>query len=97
MEAHVREVAAAEFVRSDNVSDEIPLAVEMVVLGDEVAAAGLAVALLHRWNVVSTGDQARVVADLLQRSQNGLVCVLSAACVLLAGACDHRARQRCAD
>jgi len=33
----------------------------------------------------ATGGQARVVADLLQRSENGLVCVLPAARMLLAG------------
>ena len=43
------------------------------VLDDEVAATGLAAALLHRWNVAAKGGEARVVADLLQRSQNGLM------------------------
>jgi hypothetical protein len=63
VEAHVREVTAATFVRTDNVSDEIPEATEVGVLDNEVAVTGLAVALLHRWDVVSTGGQARVVAD----------------------------------
>ena len=61
--AHVREVTAAEFVRTDNVNKEIPEATEVGVLDDEVAATGLAVALLHRWNVAATGAHARVVAD----------------------------------
>ena len=47
MEAHIREVTAVEFVRTDNVNDELPEATEMGVLDDEVAATGLAVVLLH--------------------------------------------------
>ena len=85
VEAHVREVTAAELVRTDNVNNEIPEATEVGVLDDEVAATGLAVALIHRWNVAATGAEDRVVADLLQRSQDGLVCVLPAARMLLAG------------
>ena len=56
-----------------------------VCLRCHAATCGLAVALIHRWNVAKTGAQARVVADLLQRSQDGLVCVLPAARMLLAG------------
>ena len=40
-------------MRTDNVSDEIPLAAEVGVLGDKIAATGLAIALLDRWNVVA--------------------------------------------
>ena len=57
---------AAELVCTDNINNEIPEATEVVVLDDEVAATGLAVALIHRWNVAARGAQARVVADLLQ-------------------------------
>ena len=81
-------MTAAELVRTDNVNNEIPKATEVGVLDDEVATTWLAVALatlLHRWNVAATGAQARVVANLLQRSQDGLVCVLPAARMLLAG------------
>ena len=78
-------MTAAELVRTDDVNNEIPEATEVGVLDDEVAATGLAVALIHRWNVAATGAEARVVADLLQRSQDGLVCVLPAARMLLAG------------
>ena len=44
-------MTAAELVRTDNVNNEIPEATELVVLDDEVAATGLAIALLHRKNV----------------------------------------------
>ena len=55
-------MTAAEIVRTDNISDEIPLGAEVDVLDDEQRQAiGLAVALLHRRNVVLTGGQARVV------------------------------------
>ena len=54
--------------------------IEVGVLGDEIPSTCLFIALLHSWNVVATNGQ----VDVLQRSQNGLVCVLSAACVLLA-------------
>ena len=37
---------AAELVRTDNINNEIPEATEVGVLDDEVAATGLAVALL---------------------------------------------------
>jgi hypothetical protein len=63
----------------------MPMAAEKVVLDDKIGTTCLAVKLLHRSNAVVKGGQASVVADLLQRSQNGLVCVLPAACVLLAG------------
>ena len=75
VEAQVCEVIAAEFVRTETVNEEIPEATEVGVFDDEVAAAGLAVALLQRWDVLA----ARAVAHLLQRCQNGLVCVLPAA------------------
>ena len=74
-------MTAAEFVRTDNVNTEIPEATEVGVLDDEVAATGLAVALFHRWNIAATGAQARVVADLLRRSQDGLMCVQYASCM----------------
>ena len=57
-------MTAAEFVGRGNVNNEIPEATEVVVLEDEVAVTGLAVALLHRWNVAATGAEARVPAAL---------------------------------
>ena len=51
-------MAAAEFVRTDNVSDEIPLAAEVGIVDDQIAATGLAVALLSPLNVVAAGGQA---------------------------------------
>ena len=83
---------AAELVRTDNINNGIPETTELSVLDDEVAATGLAVALHHGWNAAATGAQARVVADLLQRSQNGLVCVLPAARMLLAGVDSYNCR-----
>ena len=70
-------MTAAKLVRTDNVNNEIPEANKLGLLDDEVSATGLAIAPIHHWNVAATGAQARVVADLLQRSQDGLVCVLS--------------------
>jgi len=83
--AHVREMVAADLMRDDSVNNQMPMVTEVGVLDDKITATCLAVGLLHRRNIVAHGGQARVMADLLQRSQDRLVGVLHAASVLLAG------------
>jgi hypothetical protein len=53
----------------DSIDDEIPEATDVGDLHDKIAATGLAVALLHRWNVAAAGAQARVVADAPSQSK----------------------------
>ena len=61
--------------------NDLPIASEVGVLDDKIAATCLAVAPFHGTH----SCQAHVVADLLQRRQNHLVGVLPAAGVLLEG------------
>ena len=93
VEAHVREVAAAEFVRTDNIKDGIPAATDVGVLDDKIIATGLAVALLHRWNVVATSGQASVVADAPAQSKWSRVRPFGCLCASCRCGCDHRARR----
>ena len=75
----------AELLDEGNVDHHIPIATNVGVLDDKVAATGLAVVLAHRWNDVALCVQGRVMTDLLHRIQERLACVLGAASVLLAG------------
>ena len=58
-------MTATELALTGNFINEIPEATAVGVLADEVAATGLAVALLHCWDVAATGGQARVRASSL--------------------------------
>ena len=83
--AHVREMVAADLMRDDSVNNQMPMVTEVGVLDDKITATCLAVGLLHHRNIVAHGGQARIMADLPQRSQDRLVGVLHAASALLAG------------
>ena len=63
----------------------MPIVTNVVVLDEQIAATGLAIGLAHRRYVVALRGQARVMTDLLQRTQDRLAGILRAARVLLVG------------
>ena len=56
--AHVREVVAAELLGAGNVDDKMPIATNVGILDEEVAATRLVVGLQHLGNVVAMYGQA---------------------------------------
>ena len=78
-------VVATELVFSFNFHYHMPIATNVGILDEKIAATRLAVGLLHRGNVVPQGGQARCMADLLQGIQDRLMGVLRASSVLPVG------------